>query len=586
MTMQTSTCKRQAVLAATAAAALAALLFLVLNAVSANAGAVTATISDDTDASATRCDNEIRSDSTCDLILRVFNTTSNPRTWTLDKILVAQAFDASTITPQTGTPGTTKTLGQCPCQYPIAANTNQTYKIHIEVGKLTDGYTSGKIKVYPSAYNGGQFPPSTVANYQLDIEIATSITINTVTDTTINLSWVGNVFATRAFIFWWPEGGTFDSVTPMTTKDSTYTITGLAPATKYLVRVQPYKSLTKYQAKQIEVTTKASATPPPDPTPRTVKLEDCSETVKIGSNAQNLKLVLTDNTAASYCVTLGADPGGETTVDIALTAPQPPKSRIQFSTNFAETRSDDPPSLTFDSSNWNKPQLITVHGVPDNNVTGSYHYLTHTVSGGASGPRLRLVVVDMRLAVDVSYRCYDRNCTHGAYQDSDFLLEGILLSEATTETCADGDYFQYQARIRVNKFRYEQLYHLDYLTLDPVGTVMWPRYIRPDPDGPEVMVTRPVHYQYQAPGDTGWSEIPDGGFRVLQEHWVNTSWPGALPAAEHLTGWYGIRVCAPLDTGVNATYTKVDTKLDPTQFGHLRLTYGITRIVVGDNGME
>ena len=258
MSMQHSTRKRHAVMAATVATALVALLFLVLSAVSANAGAVTATISEDTDASATRCDHEIRSDSTCDLILRVFNTTSGERTWTLDKILVDKAFDASTITPQTGTPGTMKTLGQCPCQYPIAANANQTYKIHIEVGVLRDGYTGGKINVYPSAYNGGQFPPSTVASYRLDIEIATSITINTVTDTTINLSWVGNVFATRAFIFWWPEGGTFDSVTPMTTKDSTYTITGLTPATKYLVRVQPYKSLTKYQAKQVEVTTRAS----------------------------------------------------------------------------------------------------------------------------------------------------------------------------------------------------------------------------------------------------------------------------------------------------------------------------------------
>ncbi len=242
-----------------ALAALAAILFVAWATVSANAGAVTATFSEVTDASATRCDNEIRSDSTCDLILRVFNTTSNPRTWTLDKILVDHAFDASTITPQTGTPGATKTLGQCPCQYPIGAGATQTYKIHIEVGALRDGYTSGQINVYPRAQGDIQFPGSTIASYQLDIEIATSITINTVTDTTIGLSWVGNVFATRAFIFWWPEGSTFDSVEPMTTKDSSYTITGLQPATKYHVRVQPYKALTKYQAKQVEVTTKASA---------------------------------------------------------------------------------------------------------------------------------------------------------------------------------------------------------------------------------------------------------------------------------------------------------------------------------------
>ncbi len=295
-----------------ALAALATILFVAWTAVSANAGAVTATISDDTDASATRCDNEIRSDSTCDLILRVFNTTSHPRTWTLDKILVDHAFDASTVTPQTGTPGATKTLGQCPCQYPIAANTNQTYKIHIEVGDLRDGYTSGKIKVYATAYNGGQFPPSAIETYQLDIEIATSITINTVTDTTIDLSWVGNVFATRAFIFWWPEGSTFDSVTPMTTKDSTYTITGLTPATKYLVRVQPYKALTKYQAKQVEVTTKASATPTPTPvvgiTASSGATEGSPVTFTVSATpapTTDLVVSLTITTTGDYGVTAG-----------------------------------------------------------------------------------------------------------------------------------------------------------------------------------------------------------------------------------------------------------------------------------------
>ena len=594
MSMQTSTRKRHAVLAATAATALVALLFLVLSAVSANAGAVTATFSEVTDASATRCDNEIRSDSTCDLILRVFNTTSHPRTWTLDKILVDHAFDASTITPQTGTPGTTKTLGQCPCQYPIAAGATQTYKIHIEVGELRDGYTSGKIKVYPSAYNGGQFPPSTIANYQLDIEIATSITINTVTDTTIDLSWVGNVFATRAFIFWWPEGGTFDSVTPMTTKDSTYRITGLTPATKYQVRVQPYKSLTKYQAKQVEVTTKASATPPPtpDPTPRTVKLEDCSENVTIGSNTQGLELVLTDNTASSYCVTLGADPGGEATVDIALTAPQSPKSRIQFSKNYAETRSDDPPTLTFDSSNWNTPQLVTVHGVPDFGGTGSHYYLTHTVSG-TSGPKLSVKVLDARMAFFITYRCYGNNCEDGVHlgsnsngRISNYMLLRINLDEATTTTCADDDYFAYEARIRVSEYTYPGLYALDYLTVDPFKGTQWPRYIRPVADGPEIEVPRPLHFQYHRPGETVWSDVPDGGFRVPKEHWANLHWRAPVGTAEHQMAWYGIRVCAPLETELNVRSTRFNMWLDPTQFGKPRQTYGTVQMWVYDNGME
>ena len=556
--------------------ALAAILFVAWTAVSANAGAVTATISDDADA--TRCGNEIRSDSTCDLILRVFNTTSGERTWTLDKILVDKAFDASTITPQTGTPGETKTLGQCPCQYPIAAGATQTYKIHIEVGALRDGYTSGKINVYPRAQGDSQFPGRTIASYQLDIEIATSITIGTVTDTTIDLSWVGNAFVSRTFIFWWPEGSAFESVKPMTTKASTYTITGLTPATKYQVRVQPYKGLARYQAKQVEVTTKASATP----TPRPVTVDDCSETVTIGSNAQDLKLVLTDNTSASYCVTLSVDPGGETTVRLELEGGQVSWSRVKFSTNGAADKSDAPPTLTFDSSNWQTPQVVTVHGVPDESRKGQTYQLTHTASGSASGTTLRVIVVDENYFFSTRYRCYNNICDQGVSQ-LESVIKGLRITEATSTTCADDDYASYQIRM---SGIWPLVHNLDYLTVNPFNGQQIPRNFSRIVDGKSVKLKQPLHFQYQAPGETDWNDIPEGGFRVLREHWGSEHWTTPVDKANS-SGWYGVRVCAPLETRINSPDTfEILIWLDPTQFGKPRHSYGLAEIWVTDNGME
>ena len=80
-----------------------------LAAVSANAGAVTATIIDDVDA--TPCAGDILSDASCDLTVQLSNTYSRGTLWTLDTFGLGNALDASTITPGT------RTLGDCPCEY-------------------------------------------------------------------------------------------------------------------------------------------------------------------------------------------------------------------------------------------------------------------------------------------------------------------------------------------------------------------------------------------------------------------------------------------------------------------------------------
>ena len=222
-----------------------------LAAVSANAGAVTATISDDADA--TPCAGDILSDSSCDLTVQLSNTFSRGTLWTLDTFGLDDALDASMITPGT------RTLGDCPCEYWIPANAERTYKIQLTVGMLTEGSTSGQIKVFDGPRASRDHTVASLAEYQLEIQIATTITINQVTNTTAELSWAGNMAATMAFIFWWPAADSSDSATPIVTTDSSYTISGLQPSTAYAVLVQPHRDETNYQAKQVEVTTRASA---------------------------------------------------------------------------------------------------------------------------------------------------------------------------------------------------------------------------------------------------------------------------------------------------------------------------------------
>ena len=248
--MPTTVHKSRVALIATAVAGLAALLFLALSAVSANTRTVTFYISDDRSHGATPCVNELRSDSSCDLQIRVRNNTSIERTWTLHESGANGALDASAITPGTNT------IGDCPCHYQIAAGADETYRIRIVVGDLVPGYRTASINAHRGEYHGGGFGYPT-ARYQLKIEVATTITINTVTQNSVSFSWVGHTNANQAFIFWWIEGNpaAFSRDIEQT---STYTISSLQPSTSYRIRVLPRRgSGTTYQPKEISVTTLA-----------------------------------------------------------------------------------------------------------------------------------------------------------------------------------------------------------------------------------------------------------------------------------------------------------------------------------------
>ena len=84
-------------------------------------------------------------------------------------------------------------------------------------------------------------------------------------------------------------------------------------------------------------------------------------------------------TADTYTVMLPSDPGGAVNVAIATNG--------QCSVN--------PPSLTFDSSNWNIAQQVNVNAVDDAMLEGSPHtcVVTHTMSGAATGALALAVMV-------------------------------------------------------------------------------------------------------------------------------------------------------------------------------------------------
>ena len=179
------------------------------------------------------------------------------------------ALDASAITPGTNT------IGDCPCHYQIAAGADEVYRIRIVVGTLVPGYRTGSIDAHRGKYVGGSFQYPT-ARYQLKIEVATTITIKTVTQNSVSFSWVGHTNANQAFIFWWIDGNRA-SVTPVIETASTHTISNLEPLTTYRIRVLPRRgSGTTYQPKEITVTTLAAplVVDPGDP----VVVDPCAST--------------------------------------------------------------------------------------------------------------------------------------------------------------------------------------------------------------------------------------------------------------------------------------------------------------------
>ena len=82
----------------------------------------------------------------------------------------------------------------------------------------------------------------------------TTISVSTVNDATIGVTWTADNRATRFVVFWWPQGNrSLSQMMPLMQR--TYTVSGLEPGTRYVVRVQPSSESESFPAAQVVATT-------------------------------------------------------------------------------------------------------------------------------------------------------------------------------------------------------------------------------------------------------------------------------------------------------------------------------------------
>ena len=118
---------------------------------------------------------------------------------------------------------------------------------------------------------------------------------------------------------------------------------------------------------------------------------------EINIDISETTLNVTEESTATYGVRISHQPrtNNTATVLIDMTAPDP-STRITLNT----------PSLTFDSTNWDQYQTVTITGAADANLTNETFTLTHSISGpdtGTAQPTLTVTRVDNDTAnLDIS----------------------------------------------------------------------------------------------------------------------------------------------------------------------------------------
>ena len=109
---------------------------------------------------------------------------------------------------------------------------------------------------------------------------------------------------------------------------------------------------------------------------------------EINIDISETMLNVTEESTATYGIRLSHQPrtNNTSTVLIDMTAPDP-STRITL----------DNPSFTFDSTNWDQYQTVTITGAADANLTNETFTLTHSILGpdaGTARPTLTVVRID------------------------------------------------------------------------------------------------------------------------------------------------------------------------------------------------
>ena len=232
-----------------------AALGLALSVTSAQTPPITGFIGDDNLRGKTPCVGDIRSDEAhCDIKITVTNHTSSPRQITVDEVGTNGAFDASRLTPGSST------LADCPCVFTVPGNWTRHYRLRIKPTRsaITAGYFTSTIKLYAGSGTSGRQLHSHRINLKY-IPDPTVITVDSTTDTTIDISWTADRLATSHVILFWQLGNRTDAKSAVA-RSKSHTFSGLLPRTTYWIQVQPTSVSVQFPRQQIKATTSPATT--------------------------------------------------------------------------------------------------------------------------------------------------------------------------------------------------------------------------------------------------------------------------------------------------------------------------------------
>ncbi len=98
----------------------------------------------------------------CDLVIRLINNSPADATFSISESGAADALDESVFSPPL--PGNSR-LGECPCEVTVAANSSAAYGLRVEVGDVTPGWYTSRVRVH-RLHTGGRL----LASFQLKID--------------------------------------------------------------------------------------------------------------------------------------------------------------------------------------------------------------------------------------------------------------------------------------------------------------------------------------------------------------------------------------------------------------------------------
>ncbi len=350
-------------------------------------------------------EGRLRSDAECDLVVRLVNNSSTVSTFSISESGAANALDESVFSPSL--PGKSK-LGECPCEVTVAANSSAAYGLRVEVGDVTPGWYTSRVRVH-RLHTGGRL----LASFQVKIDEVGADWDVTVSRGSVSVAEADDPDTAGA----WEHQAAYSvrlteepsgdvTVTPVSADASVVAVSGAltftaanwqAPQTVTVTAVDD--DIDNVGDRHASIRHDVSGVGSGDVMVDDVAVVVADDDIRgVSVSAGSLALDEADDpdTGAilehrgTYTVRLTSEPaGGDVTVDL--------------DSGDASVATVSPATLTFTSADWSTPQTVTVTAVDDNTNTASGRQtsIAHTVTStgdyaGMSADSVTVTVAAMR----------------------------------------------------------------------------------------------------------------------------------------------------------------------------------------------